>query len=107
MRIALIAALGLSLAACGTLSATQTAESADSAALASYAVTGSVLDALEVQAKTTGKPIDGYEAIRVKAWNDLIAARLAIKAGASVAVALAPLQSDQAAAKAMTPTGGN
>lgn len=105
MRALIIAGLGLALAACGTVqpsTVAQDAEKADSAALASYAATGSVLDVLEAQAKASGKPIDSYEAIRVKAWNDLQLARIAIKAGQ--AVSMAALQADNAAANAAAST---
>ena len=98
MRIALIAVLGLSLAACTTAQVTtahQAAEKADVEAINLYAAVG-----LAVNAWETAKPADATKAeqVRSKAWSDLVVVNTAYKAGA--AVDLSALTADLSAAKA-------
>lgn len=97
-KIALIAALGLSLAACTTAQVTtahQAAEKADVEAINLYASVG-----LAVNAWETAKPSDTTKAeqIRSKAWSDLVVVNNAYKVGA--AIDLSALTNDLSTAKA-------
>lgn len=100
MRSLFIVVFALALVGCTTAqlnSAAYDAESADVAALTLYAATGSVLDGLEAIAKSKGQPITQYEAIRSKAWDDLMVVNAAYHAGQ--VISLTALQADKAAAQ--------
>lgn len=84
MRIALIAALGLCVAACTSAQVTtthQAAEKVDVEAINLFAAVGSAVNVWEV-----AKPTDMAKAekIRSQAWNDLVVANTAYNVGASV-----------------------